>query len=81
MLAEQKELYNYTKNHFAEELSRISPECVSPLISVRKVVKKAIYKYVKDYCTYCTNPEDIFSQEDFSEVSNKIHQEIMDGDI
>ncbi len=78
MKAEQKELYFYTKDHYIEQLKRISPECVAPLIAVRKVVKKAIEKYCIDYCT---NNEDPFSQEDFHAVSNKIYNEIMGQEV
>mgnify|MGYP000959962374 FL=1 len=78
MKAEQKELYFYTKDHYEEQLKRISPECVAPLIAVRQVVKKAIEQYCIDYCT---NNEDPFSQEDFHAVSNKIYNEIMDQEV
>lgn len=40
MLAEQKELYSHTKNVFEDELNRISPNCVSPIIVIRKIVKR-----------------------------------------
>lgn len=79
--AEQQELYNYTKDQFAEKLSRISPNCVSPIIVVRQTVKSAINKYIIDYCTMDTKAEDIFSQEDFQEVSNRLYQEIMEGEL
>lgn len=78
MKAEQKELYVYTKDRYEEQLKRISPDCVAPLIAVRQVVKKAIDQYCKDYCTNNENP---FSQEDFQAVSNKIHDEIMNHEI
>jgi hypothetical protein len=81
MLAEQKELYNHTKNKFIEELQRISPSCVSPLIATRQVVKKAIYQYVNDYCSAGTKAENIFSKEDFQAVSKKIYNEIMKGEL
>jgi len=79
MLNEQKELYFYTKDRFEEELSRISSTCVSPVIAVRQVVKKAIDKYISDHCSVETKAEDIFSQEDFHAVSNKIHNEIVNS--
>jgi hypothetical protein len=78
MIEEQKKLYFFTKNHFSEQLERISPTCISPMIAVRQVVKKAIYQYINDYCTKDTNPEAIFSQDDFLQVSNKIYNEIME---
>lgn len=78
MKAEQKELYFYTKDHYIEQLKRISPECVAPLIAVRKVVKKAIDKYCIDYCTNKENP---FSPEDFQAVSNKICDEILNREV
>ena len=81
MKAEQKELYFYTKDQFAEKLSRISPACVSPIIVVRQTVRAAINKYILDYCTLDTKPEDIFSQEDFQEVSNRLYNEIMEGEL
>lgn len=84
MQAEQKELYFYTKDHFEAELNRISPECVSPLIVVRQIVKKAITEYCKNYCEKGHDPfksETPFSPEDFQEVSNKIYNEIMNGEL
>jgi hypothetical protein len=81
MKEEQKELYFFTKSQFEEELKRISPTCVSPIIAVRQVVKKAIYKYINDHCTKDTNPEDIFSNEDFYAVSDKICDEIIEGNL
>jgi hypothetical protein len=81
MQAEAKELYVYTKDQFINELKRISPECISPLIVVRRIVKKAIDKYIIDYCSKGTNPEDIFSQEDFQEVSKKLYEEVMNNTL
>ena len=79
MLEEQKELYFFTKDHFKENLKRIRPTCVAPLIAVRQVVKKAIYKYIADYCSKDVDPYDVFTEEDFQEVSKKICDEIMEG--
>lgn len=79
MKEEQKELYNYTKDHYEKELNRISPTCVSPIIAVRQIVKKAIYQYVANYCEKDINPETVFSQDDFSQVSDKIYNDIMEG--
>lgn len=79
MKAEARELYVYTKDHFTAELNRITPTCISPIIATRQVVKKAIHKYVADYCSKDTKPEDIFSEDDFQTVSNKICDEIMEG--
>jgi len=79
--AEAKELYSYTKNQFIEELEKISPDSVSVIIAVRQIVKKAIDKYILDYCSKGINPESIFSGEDFQEVSWKIHDEIMNGGL
>lgn len=78
MKAEQRELYVYTKDHFISELENISPTCVSPLICVRKVVKKSIEKYVNNYGS---KNDEIFSSEDFQEVSKKIYKEIMEGTL
>jgi len=78
MLAEQKELYFHTKNHFKKELKKISPECISPLIAVRQIVKKAIEKYINDYCT---KDAQVFSEEDFQEVSNRLYNEIINGEL
>ena len=55
MLTEQRELYLYTKDHFSEQLNRITPTCVSPIIAVRKTVKKAIYQYVAEHCSHDKN--------------------------
>lgn len=81
MLAEQRELYNHTKNRFMSDLQRISPSCVSPLIATRQVVKKAIDLYIKDYCSAGTKREDIFSEDDFQRVTKKIYNEIMKGEL
>ena len=80
---EAKELYFYTKGtkETAEKLEKISPSCVAPLIATRKVVKTAMQNYIREYCTYNTKIEDIFSEKDFQEVSKKIHSEIMAGEL
>ena len=78
MKIEVKELYCFTKNEFIEELERISPDCISPIIAIRQVVKKAIEKYCIDYCTDNDNP---FSNDDFKEVSNRIYYEILDNEL
>lgn len=66
------------KGSFADDLKRISPDCVSPIIATRQVVKRSIDKYVADYCT---NNESPFSKEDFQAVSNTIRDEIMSGTL
>ena len=78
---EGKELYFHTKNVFIDELEKVSPDSVSVIIVVRQIVKKAIDKYILDYCSGGTNPENIFSGEDFQGVSWKIHDEIMNGGL
>lgn len=78
MKTESRELYLYTKNEFKEDLKQITPDCVSPIIAVRKVVKEAINDYIK---WNATPGDDIFSQEDFMEVSNKIYNEIIGGTL
>lgn len=79
MIAEQKELYNYTKDRFLKELERITPNSASPIIAIRMVVKKAIDLYIKDYCSQGTKTEDVFSVDDFKSVSNKIYDDIING--
>lgn len=81
MTAEAKELYFHIKNRFEEDLQRISPTCVSPIVAVRQVVKKAIDNYIIDYSSKGTKSEDIFTSEDFKEVSNKICDEIMNNSL
>ena len=78
---EGKELYFYAKNRFLNELERISPTCISPIIAIRQVVKKAIDQYIIDYCSRDTKAENIFSGDDFREVSNKINEEIMNNEL
>lgn len=78
MLAEQKELYFHTKNIFENELKQVSADCVSPIIAVRQIVRKAIERYCVDYCT---NEESPFSEEDFKEVSKKLYNEIMNDEL
>jgi len=65
MLQEQKELYNYTKNNFMQDLKRISPTCI----------------LIEDYCSTGTKATDIFSNENFHAVSEKICNEIIDGEL
>jgi len=74
MTIEERELYLYTKDHFEKELSKISPDCVSPIIAVRQVVKKAIDQYNFDYCGKGQN---CFSPDNFQNVSNAIRDEIV----
>ena len=81
LTAEAKELYFYTKDHFIENLERITPFSAAPIIAVRQTIKKAIDKYIIDYCSKGTNPENIFSQEDFQIVSNKLYEEVMSGEL
>jgi hypothetical protein len=76
MKAEARELYVFTKDHFKDDLSRISKDCVAPLMAVRQVVKKAMTKYIEDYCGTGAKFEDVFSEEDFQEVSKKIVDEL-----
>ena len=77
MKAEARELYVFTTDHFEKDIQRIKPDCVAPLMAVRQTVNKAMDKYIKDYCEAGSKKEDIFSQEDFLEVSNKIYDEII----
>ena len=81
MLAEQKELYNFTKDHFITDLQKISKTCVSPLILIRQTVKKSIDKYIIDYCSNGTKPEEIFSHDDFLQVSETIYNDIMTDNL
>ena len=76
MKTEQKELYVYTKDHFSNDMGKISKECVDPLVAVRQVVKRAMEKYVKDYCGTGTKIEEVFSEEDFQTVSNRLYNEL-----
>lgn len=80
MKAEQQELYNFVKNQCSEELSRIKPESCSPIIAIRVVVKHAIDKYLKQYCSLDIKPEDVFSSEDFQAVSNRLYTDITGND-
>ena len=79
MKAEARELYLYATDHFAKDIERIHPDCVSPLIATRQVVKKAICQYVSEYCEKGADPLSVFSEEDFQVVSNQIYQEIMEA--
>jgi len=81
MLQEQKELYFFTKSKFEGELKKISPTCVSPIIATRQVIKKAISRYIKEHCSVGVKPIEVFSHEDFQEVSNKICSEIMNNEL
>ena len=81
MKDKQKELYNYTKGKFEGDLKKISTDCVSPIIAVRQVVKKAIARYIKDHCSIEVKPINVFSHEDFQEVSNKICNKIMNNEL
>jgi hypothetical protein len=77
MKEESKELYFYTIDRFKEELKKISPSCISPIIAIRQVVKKAIDQYIKEYCEKNCNPLKVFSEKNFQEVCNKIYKEKM----
>jgi hypothetical protein len=81
LTAEAKELYFFTKNHFIKNLKRITPFSAAPIIAVRQTVKKAMNKYILDYCSKGTKYEDVFTEEDFQNVSSKIHQEIMSNEL
>ena len=76
MKAEARELYVYTIDHYEKDIQRIRTGCAAPLPEVRRVVKKAMDKYILDYCGTETEVEDIFSQEDFEEVSQEIFSEL-----
>ena len=78
---EGKELYFHTKNVFLEELEKISPDCISPIIVIRQIVKKAMDKYIIDYCGRDTKVEEIFTESDFQNVSNKLYNEVMTKDL
>ena len=81
MTEEGKELYFHTKNVFLEELEKISPDCISPIIVIRQIVKKAMDKYIIDYCGRDTKVEEIFTESDFQNVSNKLYNEVMTKDL
>ena len=74
MTIEERELYCYVTctEPFMTQINNVSMSCVSPLIAIRKIVKKAIEKYHKDYCT---SGDECFSHEDFIKVSDKIYFE------
>ena len=74
MSIEERELYLYTTDHYEKDLSKISKDCVAPLIEVRQVVKKAINQYNYDYCP---KGENCFSEENFQNVSKAIYNDIM----
>jgi len=78
---EGKELYFHTKNVFLEELEKISPDCISPIIVIRQIVKKAMDKYIIDHCSRDTKVEEIFTESDFQNVSNKLYNEVMTKDL
>lgn len=80
MKAEARELYVYTKDQFQEELSALN-ECGKSIIGIRQVVNKAMRKYVIDHCSNGTKFEDIFSTEDFKEVSNKIYEDMVNSEL
>jgi uncharacterized metal-binding protein len=80
MRSEAKELYTHTKNRFEEDLKRIQ-ECGKSIIAVRQVVKSSIDLYITDYCSKDTKPQDIFTEEDFQIVSDKIHEEIIQNEL
>ena len=75
---EQRELYLYTKDTFNNELENISPACVSPLICTKRIVKRAIERYEKWYGSKDSN---IFSNDDFLKVSEKIYNEIINNNL
>ena len=81
MQQEQNELYHYTKDKFMSDLKGISPTCIGTEILRRRVIKKAIYKYVENYCSPEKEATDIFTNEDFYAVSHIICNEIIEGKL
>ena len=76
MTAEARELYVYTTNHFEKEINKISPNSVAPMIAIRQTVKKAMQKYVTEYCSIDSKLEDVFSENDFAQVCEQIYNDI-----
>ena len=74
MTIEARELYCYVTvtEPFVTQINNVNMNSVSPLITIRKIVKKAIEKYHRDYCT---SGDECFSHEDFIKVSDKIYFE------
>lgn len=74
MTTEARELYCYVigTEPFMTEIDKVNMQSVAPLITIRQIVRRAIEKYYKDYCTPGV---ECFSSEDFQEVANKIYYE------
>ena len=78
MKDEQKELYFYTMGEFDSEINKLNKSMVAPIIVIRQTVKKAMEKYITEYCSKNTKIEDIFSEEDFKIVCDRIYNELSD---
>lgn len=74
MTTEARELYCYVTGTepFMTQINNVNMNSVAPLITIRQIVRKAIEKYHKDYCT---PGDECFSHEDFIKVSDKIYFE------
>ena len=68
-------LYFFTKEHYEDDLKKITNESISPLISIRKVVKIAMNQYI----TINSSLENdvAFTQKDFSEVVKRLRRDVI----
>lgn len=74
MTTEQRELYCYTNNTqpFCDRVEKLNIDMACMCMAARQIVKAAIEQYGKDYGTPGT---EIFSDTDFTVVSNAIIDE------
>lgn len=74
MTPEARELYTYVTSvePFATHIKRVNMDCVSPMIAIRQITRKAIEQYHKDYCSLDAN---VFSEKDFTKVTDRIYNE------
>lgn len=74
MTAEARELYSYVTSvePFATQIKNVNMDCVSPMMVIRQITRKAMEQYNKDYCTAYA---ELFTSKDFKDVTEKIYNE------
>lgn len=79
--AERKELYNYvtTTTPYKEKLKSLDTGMIMIEVLIKNVIKDAMGDYVSAYCSAGCKVKEIFSNDDFHAVSDRIYEEKMEG--
>jgi hypothetical protein len=74
MTAEARELYAYVTSvePFVTQIEKVNMDCVSPMMVIRQITRNAMEQYNKDYCTAYA---ELFTSNDFKEVTERIYNE------